>query len=70
MIEIKNNSKLVKLLAAQARHEKVDSDQAERASKLIADLAADPNPYNKYQIAQLIAFTVNEMVKPATDWLT
>ena len=70
MIEIKNDSKLVKLLAAQARYEKVDSDQAERASKLIADLAADPNPYNKYQIAQLIAFTVNEMVKPTTDWLT
>lgn len=36
-IEIRNDSKLVKLLTAQARGEKVDSDQADKAAKLIAD---------------------------------
>lgn len=32
-IEIKNDSKLVKLIVAQANGEKVDSDQAAKASK-------------------------------------
>ena len=67
-IEIRNDSKLVKLIAAQARGEKVDSDQADRAAKLITELAADPTPHNKYVIGQLVGFTVNEMVKPQTDW--
>lgn len=33
MIEIRNDSKLVKLIAAQARGERVDSDQAEHAAR-------------------------------------
>lgn len=32
-IEIRGDSKLVKLIVAQARGEKVESDQAERAAK-------------------------------------
>lgn len=32
-------------------------------------MAADPTPHNKYQIAQLVGYTVNEMTKPQTDWL-
>lgn len=32
-IEICGDSKLVKLIVAQAQHEKVDSDQAEKAAK-------------------------------------
>ncbi len=32
-IEIRNDSKLVKLIVAQAKGEKVDSDQAEKAAK-------------------------------------
>lgn len=27
------------------------------------------NPNNRYQIAQLVGFTVNEMLKPRTNWL-
>ena len=33
MIEIRNDSKLVKLIAAQARGERVDSDQAEHVAR-------------------------------------
>lgn len=32
-------------------------------------MAADPTPHNKYQIAQLVGYTVNEMTRPQTDWL-
>ena len=38
-------------------------------NKVIHDLAADPNPMNRYQIAQVMAFTVNELEKPMTNWL-
>lgn len=27
------------------------------------------NPHNRYQIAQLIGFAVNEIVRPKTNWL-
>ena len=33
MIEIRNDSKLVKLIAAQAKGERVESDQAEHAAR-------------------------------------
>ena len=36
-IEIRNDSKLVKLIVAQANGERVDSDQAEKAGTLIAE---------------------------------
>ena len=35
--EIRNDSKLVKLIVAQAHGERVDSGQAEKAAKLIAE---------------------------------
>ena len=41
-IEIRNDSKLVKLIVAQANGERVDSDQAEKAGKLIAEEASHP----------------------------
>lgn len=33
MIEIRNDSKLVRLIAAQAKGERVDSDQVEHAAR-------------------------------------
>ena len=47
----------------------METDKAKEAGKLIADLASNPNPHNRYQIAQLVGYTVNELVRPATDWL-
>lgn len=38
-------------------------------NKVIRDLASDPNPMNRYQIAQVVAFTVDELEKPMTNWL-
>lgn len=57
-------------MTAQARKEKVESDKAAEAEKLIVALASDPTPHNRYQIAQLVGYAVNEMTKPATDWLS
>lgn len=68
-IEIKKNSNVVKTLVAQAKHERIDSDVAKRTSEMIAELAKNPTPHNRYQIAQLVGFAVNEIVHPKTNWL-
>lgn len=68
-IEIMKDSKIVEVMVAQAKHERVDSQIAENAANVINDLAKNPNPHNRYQIAQLIGFAVNEITRPQTNWL-
>lgn len=68
-INIKKGSNLVNVMVAQAKNERVDSAVAENAANLIRDLASDPNPNNRYQIGQLIAYAVTEINKPRTNWL-
>lgn len=68
-INIKRNDKIVDVLVAQARGERIDSQVAENAAALINDLVSDMNPHNRYQIAQLVGFAVNEINKPKMNWL-
>lgn len=68
-IEIYKDSKIVPVIVAQAKGERVDSAVAEEAAKLIRDLASNPNPNNRYQIAQLVGFAVNDILRPRTNWL-
>ena len=68
-IKILKNSNIVDIMVAQATKQRVDSDAAEKAAAVIKDLAADPNPNNRYQIGQLIAFAVNEINHNRTNWL-
>ena len=68
-IEIRKDSQIVEVATAAARHERLDSNVVENANALIKDLASDPNPHNKYQIAQLVKFAVNDILKQDTNWL-
>ena len=68
-IEIYKDSNIVEVATAAARHEMIASKVREDADKLIKDLASDPSPHNKYQIAQLVKFAVNDIVKRDTNWL-
>lgn len=68
-IEIMKDSQIVAVAVASARHERLDSNVVENANALIKDLASDPNPHNKYQIAQLVKFAVNDIIKRDTNWL-
>ena len=68
-IEIFKDSQIVEVATAAARHENIDSKVREDADKLIKDLASNPTPNNKYQIAQLVKFAVNDIVKHDTNWL-
>lgn len=68
-IIVKQDSKLIKVLAAQARNERVDSAATDEAAEIISELAKDMRPENRYQIAQTVAFTVNELQQGALDFL-
>lgn len=68
-IKVNQDSKLIKVLAAQARNERVDSGDVEQASNIIKELAQDMNPQNRHEIAQTIAYTVNELQQKELDFL-
>ena len=68
-IEIYKDSNVIDVVVASARKENLDSEVRENANKLIKDLASDPNPNNRYQIAQIVRFAANDIVKRDTNWL-
>lgn len=69
MIDIRKDSKAVEVVVAQARGERIDTDVLSRTNEMIQELASNPNPHNRWQIAQLVGFGVNEIVRPKTQWL-
>jgi hypothetical protein len=68
-IEIYKDSNVIDVVVASARKESLDSEVRENANKLIKDLASDPTPHNRYQIAQIVRFAANDIVKRDTNWL-
>ena len=68
-IEITKDSAVIDVLVASARHQEVEHNDASNANQLIKDLASNPTPENKYQIAQLMRFATNEIVRRDTNWL-
>lgn len=68
-IKISPDQKLVKVIAAQAKNERVESDKAEEAAQIINELVSDFTPHNRYQIAQLMAYTLNELQHNSIGWL-
>lgn len=68
-INIRKDSKIVSVLAAQARGENVAEDLAKEAAEVIKEQASNPTPHNRYQIAQLIGYAVNEIKRPMSNWL-
>lgn len=68
-IQVTRDSRLIKVLAAQARYERVDSDLVKESADIISELAQDLNPQNQHEIAQIIGYTVDELQPKALDFL-
>lgn len=68
-IIVNRDCKLIKVLAAQARRERVDSSAVEEASQIITELAQDMSPQNRHQIAQTMAYTLDELQQGSLDFL-
>ena len=67
--KIERGMKLMNVLAAQNRGERVESDKIEQANSIVAELLQDLNPQNAHKIAQIVAFTVEELQQHALDFL-
>ena len=68
-IKIERGMKLINVLAAQNRNERVDSDKIEEANQIVSELTQDLNPQNAHQIGQIVAFTVEKLQEKALDFL-
>lgn len=68
-IIVKPTSGFVKVLAAQARNERVDSAKIEEANQIVAELVKNPSPENRHQLAQTVAFAVDELQQGELDFL-
>ena len=49
-IKVNKDSKLIKVLASQARYQTVAQDQADEAEQIIAELSQDMSPENRHQL--------------------
>lgn len=67
--KIERGMKLIKVLAAENRGERVDSDKIAEASQIISELTQDLTPGNCHLIAQTVAYTVEELQQNALDFL-
>lgn len=68
-IKVNRDSKLIKVLAAQARRERVDSAAADEAAEIIKELAQDLNPQNRHEIAQTMAYAIEELQQHELDFM-
>lgn len=68
-IKVNRDSKLIKVLASQARRESVDANQIAEADEIIAELAQDLTPENRHEIAQVIGYTIEDLQSHALDFL-
>lgn len=68
-IIVNRDSKLVKVLAAEARKERLDSNIVAEADQIISDLVEDLSPDHRHQIAQTVGFAVDELQQHELDFL-
>lgn len=63
------DSKGIKVLVASALGNEYDSKDFAEVAEYMAKLAENPTPENRYEIAQILALTVQEVSVTAEDWL-
>ena len=68
-INIKKDTQFIKVLAAQAKKQRVESSQAAEAKQIIDELIQTPSPENRHKIAQTIAYTVEDLQNGSLDFL-
>lgn len=69
-IVIRRDDPAVQIMCASARRERIDSAQTDKLNDQLTAIAEDPNPMNMHALAQLVGFTVNELARPMSDFLT
>lgn len=68
-IKIEKGQKLIKVLAAQVRNERLDSNVTDEATAIIHELAEDMSPQNMHKLGQIMAFTIDETQQKALNFM-
>lgn len=68
-IQIVKDSKLIKVLAAQVKGQRVESSDAEQISSIMKELAEDNSPKARHELAQTMAFTLTDLQEHEIDFL-
>ena len=68
-IKIERDQKIIKILAAQANRERVDSDAANQVEEVVHKLAEDMSPQNMHELGQVIAFSIDELQKNPLNFM-
>ena len=68
-IKIERDQKIIKIMAAQARGERVDSNQLEQCDEIVHKLAEDMSPQNRHEFGQIVAFSIDELQQNALNFM-
>ena len=68
-IKIEKDQKLIKVIAAQVRNERVDSNLTNEADEIVHKLAEDMSPQNIHELGQIMAFTMDETQQKSLDFM-
>lgn len=69
IIKIERGQKLIKVLAAQSRGERVDTNLTDEADAIVHELAEDMSPQNMHKLGQIMAFTIDETQQKALNFM-
>lgn len=69
IIKIEKGMKLINVMAAQVRKERLDSNVVAESEEIVHKLAEDMSPQNMHELGQIIAFTIDETQQKALDFM-
>ena len=68
-IKIERDQKIIKVIAAQARKENVDSKIVAESKDIVSKLAQDMSPQNLHELGQILAFTIDELQQKSLNFM-
>ena len=69
-IKIERDQKIIKVLAAQVRNERLDSNVSNEANEIVHKLSEDMSPQNMHEMGQIMAYTIDETQMKSLDFMT
>ena len=68
-IKIERDQKIIKVMAAQARNESLDSKLVAESQDIVNKLAQDMSPQNLHELGQIIAFSIDELQQKSLNFM-
>jgi len=65
----KNTDKAIEVFSASVRNKNVDKVEIAEAREVMQKLAQNPTPGNRYEIASIVAYTVEDIVNQSTQFI-